>query len=77
MKKPIVLVFAFLFHMAVAEASIIVDPGFDSGFTGTWGGSANFGGGNLSNGTGVAASSAVIYDNGWLTFADNGGGNPR
>lgn len=58
-------------------ASIIVDPGFDTGFTGTWASSSNFGGGNFPSGTGVAASGAVIYDDGWLTFADTGGGNPR
>lgn len=55
------------------NANIVVDPMFSTGFVGTWSGQNNWGGSNLLNGTGVAASSAFIYNDGWVTFEEAGG----
>jgi hypothetical protein len=53
--------------------NIVVDPGFDTGFVGAWWSSGNFGGGNFPQATGVAASGALIYDDGWITYTNASG----
>lgn len=65
-----ILSLAFL-HLS-AYSNIVIDSGFDTGFTGTWDSQTRWAGSNLNNGTGVAADNAFIYDAGWVVYDLNG-----